>query len=258
MQRLGRQQNGRREDKLLKLNEDSLTPLYQQLMEDIKCAIEEGKYKYEDKIPSEPELSELYSVSRITVRRAVDELCTEGYLIKKQGKGTYVGHPKLQRKIERADDAMSFSDMCRANGMKHSVRVTAVQHVPARQDEIKFLDLAPGATLLYIQRVHYADGEPIQIENNFYPLERFRFLEKEDLEHGSLFHLLYDQYGINPFGTMKTTLEIVRASAQHASLLDVPVGEPLFYMNAYFVDENSAPLFVGRQYIAGGRYVFHI
>ena len=75
-------------------------------MEDIKCAIEEEKYKYEDKIPSEPELSELYSVSRITVRRAVDELCTEGYLIKKQGKGTYVGHPKLQRKIERADDAM--------------------------------------------------------------------------------------------------------------------------------------------------------
>lgn len=242
----------------MKLNEDSLTPLYQQLMEDIKGAIEEGKYKYEDKIPSEPELSEIYSVSRITVRRAVDELCTEGYLIKKQGKGTYVGRPKLQRKIERVDDAMSFSDVCRANGMEHMVRVTTIQHVPARKDEINFLNLSPGAMLLYIQRVHYADGEPIQVENNFYPLERFRFLEDEDLVHGSLFHMLNDKYGINPFGTQKTTLEIVRASVQYAALLNVQIGEPLFYMNAYFVDEENKPLFVGRQYIAGGRYVFHI
>lgn len=243
----------------MRLNEDSLTPLYQQLMEEIKEAIERGKYKCEEKIPSEPELSEMYSVSRITVRRAVDELCAEGYLIKKQGKGTYVGRPKLQRKIERTDDAMSFTDMCKANGMEHTVRITDMQHVPARKDEIQFLNLEPEAKLLYIQRVHCADGEPIQIENNFYPLERYRFLETEDLEQCSLFHLLYDKYGINPFGTRKTTLEIVRASAQHAALLKVPVGEPLFYLNAYFIDAGTKqPLFIGRQYIAGSRYVFHI
>lgn len=79
----------------MRLNEGSLTPLYQQLMEDIKYAIEDGKYQPEEKIPSEPELSELYSVSRITVRRAVDELCAQGYLVKKQGKGTFVGRAKL-------------------------------------------------------------------------------------------------------------------------------------------------------------------
>ena len=86
----------------MRLNEGSLTPLYQQLMEDIKCAIEEGRYQPEEKIPSESELSELYSVSRITVRRAVDELCAQGYLVKKQGKGTYVGRAKLQRKLPGA------------------------------------------------------------------------------------------------------------------------------------------------------------
>ena len=52
----------------MRLIEESLTPLYQQLMEDIKSAIEEGRYQPEEKIPSEPELSELYCVSRITVR----------------------------------------------------------------------------------------------------------------------------------------------------------------------------------------------
>ena len=56
------------------LNEDSLIPLYQQLMEDIKAALTEGKYAPDEKIPSESELSELYHVSRITVRRAVEEM----------------------------------------------------------------------------------------------------------------------------------------------------------------------------------------
>lgn len=240
----------------MRLIEESMTPLYQQLMEDIKCAIEEGRYLPDEKIPSEPELSELYSVSRITVRRAVDELCAQGYLVKKQGKGTFVGHAKLQRKLV-GNDSMSFTDVCALNGQKHSVEILLSQWVPARQDEIKFLNLAPDTKLLYIQRVHMADGVPIQIENNFFPPDEFAFLQQEDL-HSSLFHLLREKHGIDPCGTADTTVEIVRASPEYAKLLDVPVGEPLFYMNAYFVDQNQRPLFVGRQYYVGKRYVLHI
>ena len=66
----------------MKLQEDSLTPLYQQLMEEIKRAIETERFQIGEKIPTEPELSEMYSVSRITVRRAVNELCEKGYLVK--------------------------------------------------------------------------------------------------------------------------------------------------------------------------------
>lgn len=239
------------------LNEDSLMPLYIQLMEDIKAAIDEGKYAPEGKIPSETELSQSYSVSRITVRRAIDELCAEGYLIKKQGKGTYVGRRKLHRKIESSDDVKSFSEMCVVNGMVHSVKVTAMLHVSPRLDEIQFLNLEPDEQLLYIQRVHSADGIPVQIENNYYPLKRFAFLEEEDLEHGSLLHKMLDKYGINAFQSNKATLEITRASAKQADLLKVPIGDPLFYMRSYFKDEHDAPLFVGRQYIAGSRYIFN-
>jgi len=241
----------------VRLIEESLTPLYQQLMEDIKSAIEEGRYQPGEKIPSEPELSELYSVSRITVRRAVDELCAQGYLVKKQGKGTFVGHAKLQRKL-MGDDSMSFSDVCAMNGQEHSVRLINCQWVPARQDEIKFLNLEPEAKLLYIQRVHMADGIPIQIENNFFPPDPFEFLQREDLEHCSLFHLLKEKHGVDPCNTSDTTVEIVRASLEIAQLLDVPVGEPLFYMNAYFIDKDRRPLFVGRQYYVGKRYLLHI
>ena len=72
------------------INDSAVVPLYQQVKDDIRAAIESGKYKTNEKIPPEPELSAEYSVSRITVRRAVEELCAEGYLVKMQGRGTFV------------------------------------------------------------------------------------------------------------------------------------------------------------------------
>ena len=54
------------------------------------------------------------------------------------------------------------------------------------------------------------------------------------------------------------TLEIVRASAEQASYLDIITGDPMFYMSAYFLDAEGQPLVIGRQYIVGSRFVFNI
>ena len=67
------------------INDSAVVPLYQQVKDDIRAAIESGKYKTNEKIPPEPELSAEYSVSRITVRRAVEELCAEGIWLKCRG-----------------------------------------------------------------------------------------------------------------------------------------------------------------------------
>ncbi len=241
----------------MKLNETSLTPLYQQLLEEIKYSIESGKYKYEEKIPTEPELSEKYGVSRITVRRAVDELCTEGYLVKKQGKGTFVCRPKMLRKIARTNDVQAFSEACQANNMKAGAKVISCQLCIARRDEEQFFHMEEGEKVLYIQRVRTADDIPIMLENNFFSYEKFSFLEKEDLENVPLFQLLKERCGIEVSTTVKSSLEIVKAEAYHAQLLDVAVGEPLFYMNAYFTDQKGEPVLIGRQYMVGSRYVFH-
>lgn len=66
------------------LDAEAQVPLYKQLEEIIKNKISSGEYKENEKIPPEPELTEVYSVSRITVRKAIQELVKEGYLIKKQ------------------------------------------------------------------------------------------------------------------------------------------------------------------------------
>ena len=91
-------------------------PLYQQVKEDIKAAIEQGKYKPKEKIPTEPELSAEYSVSRITVRRAVEELCSEGYLVKMQGRGTFVSSPEFTGRFGRGNRSRGLPSAARSRG----------------------------------------------------------------------------------------------------------------------------------------------
>ena len=92
----------------MSLDKKSQLPLYAQLMKEIKDQIRKGTYKEGDQIPTEGELSAAYQVSRITVRRTIEELCSQGFLVKRQGKGTFVEIPKIYRKIEN-DNNMSFS-----------------------------------------------------------------------------------------------------------------------------------------------------
>lgn len=81
------------------LQQNTSVPLYRQLKDKILSDISSGKLAEGEKIPTEIELSELYNISRITVRNAVKELVAEGYLVKKQGKGTFVCLPKLSVKL---------------------------------------------------------------------------------------------------------------------------------------------------------------
>jgi len=105
----------------MKLNTTSDIPLFEQLKNDLLEQIKKGIYISGQQIPTETELSELYHVSRITIRRAITELCNEGVLIKKQGKGTFVKEWKIFRKLEHT---LSFSDACKANQMEASTIVT--------------------------------------------------------------------------------------------------------------------------------------
>lgn len=241
-----------------KLDEESLTPLYQQVMEEIKRGIEDGTYSTGEKIPSEAELSEMYSVSRITIRRAVEELVGEGLLTKRQGKGTYVTRRRLQRKITQESDVQSFSESCRVNGFVPGAHIIERELMPANHEVQEFLGISPGDQVIHIRRVRTADGVPIMLETNYYPRDRCAFLMEEDLEDVSVFDVLEQHLGIRPESSDPTTVEIVLATASTAEPLGVRVGEPLFFMNTHIRGGDGTPLFVGHQYIVGSRYVFTI
>ena len=109
-----------------------------------------------------------------------------------------------------------------------------------------------------MKRLRTADGVPIMLENNFYPLEGFEFLLEADLQDASIFDYVKGRTGRVPRGDDLCTLEVVRASPEEASALKVSVGEPLFYEKIDFTDQDGRPFLIGKQYIVCSLYVFNI
>lgn len=161
-------------------------PLYQQVIDIIKNEINSGAYKAGARIPNEFELAESYKVGRVTVRRAIEELVQQGYLTKRQGKGTFVNAPKLKRKIRQKDDVQSFSDACRVNGMEPGACVISRKILPADSTEAQFFGVPVGTDLICVERVRTADGVPVMLENNICVYEDNAYLSTAPLSNQSI------------------------------------------------------------------------
>ncbi|WP_217957912.1 GntR family transcriptional regulator [Acutalibacter muris] len=240
------------------ITETSKIPLYQQVKEDIKSAIQQGKYQPKEKIPPEPALSEYYAVSRITVRRAVEDLCAEGYLVKIHGRGTFVTAPRVHRKFTAGSPVESFTETCGKQGLASGAVVIDRRIAEPEERQRTFLRLSPGGLLLHIQRVRTADGQPIFLENLFLPYEPYKPLLSTDLTDVSMFAAIESVSGQRPAGVGRRALEIVKADAQQATLLHQPVGEPLFHLDVEFLDARGEPICIGQQYYIGSRYMFEL
>lgn len=236
------------------MSTSNVQPLYQQIYDDIKSDIESGVYQVDDKIPSETELSEKYNVSRITVRRAIEGLCADSLLTKKQGRGTFVGSKQLKRRLEQSLESRSFTEMCAACGAVPRAEVVDRQIIPARPNEIKFFGLSEGALILYIRRIRYADDLPIVDERVILPYEWASNLYTHPLENVSIFKAVAEILGRKPIKSSSWTINAVRATTEQSSRLDISVGAPLIVSESYFVDKQKKPVYIGKDFFVGGRY----
>lgn len=239
-----------------KLAGDSVTPLYQQVASDLREAIVNDVYHVGARIPTEPELSHLYGVSRITVRKAIALLVEEGLLIKRQGKGTFVREAQAAPTLhdDRRTALIGFSASCRKNGLEPASKLLRREVVDVPQDARGFF--GEGARVIAIDRVCTADGVPIMIDHCLFAREGHEFLESADLENASLFELIWNATGQHPHRDSAQMLSIQLADEQVAHALSVPVGEPLFSLEGSYRDQDGKPLYVGRQLIIGSRYTF--
>lgn len=239
-----------------KLAGDSATPLYQQVANDLREAIVNDVYHVGARIPTEPELSHLYGVSRITVRKAIEILVDEGLLAKRQGKGTFVqeAHRAPMVHDDRRAALNGFSASCRQNGLEPGstlLRREVVDVPPAAREFF-----GEGARLIAIDRVCTADGTPIMIDHCLFVREGHEFLETAELENASLFDLIRNATGQRSHRDSAQMLSIQLADEQVAHALSVPVGEPLFSLEGLYRDQDGNPLYAGKQLIIGSRYTF--
>ena len=235
------------------LKQDAITPLYVQLMEELETSIRNGVYKPGDKIMTEAEMAKEYGVSLITVRKAVGSLMEKGLVVRKQGKGTFVTKPKYSRNMKKLQ---SFTEMCEKMGVKPGAQVLENRLIMADKKVADRLGIEPGSNVVYISRLRLADGEPVQVEKSYFPL-KYAFLLEEDLNNGSMFECLKEKAGAKVASSEKM-IELCRATAEEAALMDVKKGDYLLFVKSTAYDENGEPMYAGIQLINGDRFSLYV
>lgn len=224
----------------MKLNNSISTPLYDQLKQIIKDSILQEVYKQGERLPNETELCEIYGVSRITVRRAIQELTEEGLLERKQGKGTFVMRTKLERELVSVDGFTDFNKQLRK---KPSKRILVCEKIKASPKIAESLHIAINTPVLRLVRLMFMDDCPFTLDETHYSLERFPELASHFLENISTYDVLKNIYKVNMnSGSSHKIITVVPATSLEAEYLDCEIGDTLFNIDKIVYDENKVPI----------------
>ncbi|MFC8231066.1 GntR family transcriptional regulator [Streptomyces sp. NPDC057287] len=179
-------------------------------------ALIDGGLAPHEALPSERDLMQRYSVSRMTVRRAVERLTQEGRVYRVQGAGTFVADPAT---ISKSLHLTSFSEDIRSRRMVPDSRLLVLERTEADLECARDLFLAPGTPIVHLERLRTADDEPMCLENVWLP----EALVPGLVEHGepeSLYGWL-ERAGAAP-ETADQTIRATVVASREAALLGVP------------------------------------
>jgi GntR family transcriptional regulator len=224
---------------LFSINHQSKLPLYDQIESNLRDLIVNGHLKPGEAMPGEWDLAELYRVSRLTVRRALDELVRQNWLEKKHGVGTFVRQPTM---ASIAAGKLSFTEQMRSIGRKPSSKFIS-QRVIASTDKIaRALNISEDDPILEVTRVRLADNVPILLETACISTARFPTLEQHDWSQSeSLYKVLGDEYGI-VISTMDHTIKPVALTETEAKHLKAKAGIPAILSQIIAYTPNGEPV----------------
>lgn len=171
------------------------TPKYIHLINHLQELVEELRTKASDCFPTERELCERYGVSRVTVRKALDELEKSGYIYRIQGKGAFVRQKKIQQTLFHLS---SFSEDMRARQMIGSSKVLAVETISSSAKIAGQLHIEENSPVILLKRLRLANYVPMAIETCYLPYPLGCIVKKYIADDVSLYELLKKECGINP------------------------------------------------------------
>lgn len=233
------------------LNVNSSTPLYMQLVEDIQEKIAAGSYCAGARLPSGKELTQMYGVSIITVRKAIDKLQEDGIIERKQGKGTFVAKPKMRRGDQKF---AGFSEICIGQGVRPGGKMLNNELVKLDDRTSESLKQPVGSQGIYLRRLRFADGEPVAIEKMYFPI-RYAFLLDKKFDDESLFLFLKQEEGI-VIKKAEKTIELCQATPEEGKLLHVSKGYPLLLLKSIAYLKDDSILYTEHQIINADRFIY--
>ncbi len=231
-----------------------LLPKYHQIKEMIIEKIEKKEYTTGDKLPSEREISDLYSVSRMTARKALLEVINDGHAYSEPGRGTFVKERTVDNYLTRLE---GFSYMVkRSSGKVTLSREIEKKVVEADSILAEKLKVPIGTQINKIARSRIVDKEPIAFEYSFTKVSVFPGLIDIDFSQNSLFEIMTKQYHVDIVHA-KQTLEIIYSDKDVSRILQVPRKTALFLFKDVSDDVRGIPVEFCVRYVRADKCHFH-
>lgn len=226
-------------------------PRYYQIVHYLEKRLRDNHYAPGERFPSEKELELMFGVSRITARRALEEMAKSGLVTRHQGKGTYVA-----TNFERADfpKFTGLIDSLFMIGRGGVVKEASVEEVLAPPKVRAALQLTGSdVSVTKIQRVLLAHDRPYAYHENFYPVSIGKKIQTPDLLKYPLLEILEKRLH-TPVIEVRQVIEAAVADTEIADRLQVSFGSPLLYVERLLLGERGTPIGFTQAYYRGDGY----
>lgn len=230
------------------------TPRHTQISEWLRQQIENGTFEADEKLPSENELCRKFDVSRVTVRKALQTLESEGLIYRSQGLGSFVCDDRSRQSFIRLTDFVE--DMRRA-GMEASSEVIQLKPVPVPEFVEPVLQVTPGSKVLRLDRLRMGGGKPIAFDITWLPMFYGQLIEGYELEDETIYGILERDYDI-PVEKGYYRIEAANADDHLARHLNVAEGQALLLIDRLSLTVGEKPIYYQRRYYRSDRIVYEL
>lgn len=229
-------------------------PLYDVIRDALRADIAAGRLKTFDQLPSETALQSRFSVSRITVRRAVGELAREGLAFAVPGKGWFVARP---RAVQPLHALQGLAEAMAAKGRSIRNRVLHVREEPATAYAAERLRLPEGTPVTAIRRLRLLDEAPLSVEDTWLPSTLGKRLADMDLEGRDVFAMLEGDLAVR-LGRADLVIGAIAAAPPLATLLEVTEGAPLLRIERLTHDAGGTPIDAEQLYYRADAFQYQV
>ncbi len=230
------------------------TPIFRQVAEQIAEEIRSGKRPANSKLPSERELAEKFHISRMTARAAINVLVQRGLIARRSRSGAYVAQPKYRFDLSSPG---GLHDQLQKAGVTPGAKLITSEVLPSGKLEpavARKLRLGEKDEAYHIVRLRTANGEPIALENSYFPVSLFPDLLDFNLTD-SIYGILRKYFSVTPARSFQE-LEISLLDSEWADVMGVQADLPTLEIRRCAVTANGRPFEYACDIYRGDRILF--
>ena len=211
------------------------TPLYHQVYLVLRTKILNADYPHNSYLPGEQDTAAMFNVSRITAKRALNELAAEGLCVREKGRGTRVTHKAVVAPLKAGIEGL-FENL-QEMGLRTKVHLERLDYIPAAGRVARALRIKDGEEVQRAVRIRHLDEKAFSYLTTYVPGEIGRTYTGEDLIKSPLLALI-ENSGVT-IASAEQTISATLADSHVSRALDVEFGSPLLQINRIVYDQSD-------------------